>query len=88
MNRVTDEELLEITGLRTKLANVMTETGQTALQLQLLESDVLELKNRMSEQTKTFKQLIDEEEKLITRLSEKYGTGSINFETGEFTPDR
>lgn len=88
MNKVTDEELSEITSLRTKLASVMTETGQTALQLQLLESDVLELKNRMSEQTKTFKQLIDEEEKLITRLSEKYGTGSINFETGEFTPDR
>ena len=88
MADIQKDELEEIVNLRTKLATVVSEAGQTNLQIQLLESDIVDLKNKASEQLKFFKILLDEEKKLVTRLSEKYGTGSINFETGEFTPDR
>ena len=88
MSQITKEELEEINNLRSKLAEVISETGQTTLQINLLESDIAELKVKVNEQAKLFKELIQEEQKLVTRLSDKYGTGSINFETGEFTPDR
>jgi hypothetical protein len=88
MPQVTPEELTEINSLREKLSVIVSETGEMSLQLQLLEEDVIELKNKIQDQGKLFKTLLDEEQQLINRLSEKYGTGSINFETGEFTPER
>jgi dsDNA-specific endonuclease/ATPase MutS2 len=88
MSQITTEELNEINTLRTKLATLVSDAGQTTLQLQLLEQDVVELKTKLTEQTTTFKNLLEEEQKLVKRLSDKYGTGSIDFETGEFTPDR
>ena len=88
MSEVTKEELAEIDSLREKLSTVVSETGQISLQVQLLEADITELKSKLQEQGNLFKKLLDEEQQLINRLSEKYGTGSIDFETGEFTPDR
>lgn len=88
MTQITQEELSEINNLRTKLATVVSDVGQTTLQIELLESDIQELKNKISQQKDVFKELLEQEQLIVTRLSEKYGTGSINFETGEFTPDR
>jgi hypothetical protein len=88
MSQILEEELQEISNLRIKLATVVNDAGQVSLQIQLLERDLEDLKKTLIEQTNTFKQLLEEEQTLVTRLSEKYGTGSINFETGEFTPER
>ena len=88
MSQILEEELQEISNLRVKLATVVNDAGQVSLQIQLLERDLEDLKKTLIEQTNTFKQLLEEEQTLVTRLSEKYGTGSINFETGEFTPER
>ena len=88
MTQITSEELNEITTLRSKLATIVSEAGQTSLQIQLLEADILELKKRHQEHANSFKELLDEEQTLVNRLSEKYGTGSINFDTGEFTPEK
>ena len=88
MAEITKDELNEINVLRDKLATVVSETGQFQLQVEMLELDVAELKSKIGEQAKLFKSLLAEEQQLINRLSEKYGVGSINFETGEFTPER
>lgn len=87
MAEITSEELNEINVLRNKLATVVSDTGQFTLQVEMLETDIAELKLKISEQAKLFKGLLEEEQTLIKRLSEKYGPGSINFETGEFTPE-
>lgn len=88
MAQITKEELEEINQLRTKLAATISDSGQISLQIQLLHSDIEDLDAQMLEKTKTFKNLLDEEQLLIKRLSEKYGTGQINFDTGEFTPEK
>jgi regulator of replication initiation timing len=87
MTKILEEELQQINTLRSKLATTVSEVGQLSLQVQLLEADIVELKNKITESSTTFKQLLIEEQEIIKRLSEKYGTGSINFETGEFTPE-
>ena len=88
MAEITKEELNEINVLREKLATVVSDTGQFQLQVELLKSDIAELNTKIGEQAKLFKSLLDEEQQLINRLSEKYGVGSINFDTGEFTPEK
>ena len=88
MAEITKEELNEINVLREKLATVVSDTGQFQLQVELLKSDIAELNTKIGEQTKLFKSLLEEEQTLIKRLSEKYGAGSIDFETGEFTPEK
>ena len=88
MSEITKEELEQISVLRNKLATVVSDSGQLTLQIQLLQSDIAELNEKLSEQTKLFKGFLEEEQQLIKRLSEKYGVGQINFETGEFTPEK
>ena len=87
MATIEQAELQEINELRTKLANVVSDTGQTTLQIQLMTSDIEALQSKLKEQTEQFKELLSTEQNLVNRLLEKYGTGSINFETGEFTPE-
>jgi TolA-binding protein len=88
MTQIETEDLNEITTLRRSLATVVSEAGQTALQIRLLESDLEELNGTLKTQSLTFKELLSQEQSLIKRLSEKYGAGQINFETGEFTPEK
>jgi hypothetical protein len=88
MAEINKEDLEQISSLRNKLATVVSESGQLTLQVQLLQTDIVELNEKLSEQTKVFKGLLQEEQVLLKRLSEKYGAGQINFETGEFTPEK
>jgi hypothetical protein len=88
MGKISDEDLKEISGIRTKINEVIGESGQLFLQTTLLEEDVKRLRYMLDEQTTQFKKLVDDEQNLVKRLSEKYGVGSINFETGEFTPEK
>ena len=87
MSQVTVEELDEINSLKTQLVTVVNEVGQATLRLEILKADVEELTTKISQKSVEFKGLLAEEEALIKRLSDKYGAGSINFETGEFTPE-
>ncbi len=88
MNKITQEELSEVNALRSKLSAVVGEVGQATLQKNILQEDIKSLDDVISKQTTRFKELLGEEEVLVKRLSEKYGTGSIDFETGEFTPEK
>jgi len=88
MTQINDADLTEINELRTKLSTVVSEAGQVSLQISLLENDVRDLKLKLVNHTDIFKSLLDEEQALVKRLSTQYGTGSINFETGEFTEEQ
>jgi hypothetical protein len=88
MSQLTKEELDEINALRDKLATVVSTSGQLSLQIQLLNADIVGLNLQLNEEAKTFKTLLEEEQTLIKRLSDKYGTGQIDFDTGEFTPEK
>jgi regulator of replication initiation timing len=88
MAKLEVAELEEINKLRTQLGTTVSEAGQLSIQIELLKSDITELTTKFTKETETFKALLSEEQILIKRLSDKYGTGSIDFETGEFTPEK
>jgi len=88
MSVLEAQDFKEVSDLRGKLSTVVNEVGQYQLQVELLKLDITDLQKKISEQSSLFKTLLEKEEELIKRLSEKYGAGSIYFETGEFTPEK
>jgi len=88
MAKITPEELKEVNELRSKLSIVIGDAGQVTLQKMMLQEDIKNLENKLTQNVASYQELLGEEDKLVKRLSEKYGVGSINFETGEFTPEK
>jgi hypothetical protein len=88
MATIETNDLTEINELRAKLGRVVTKSGELSLQIKLLQADIREAETQLEEQSTEFKNLLNQEQELVKRLSEKYGTGSIDFETGEFTPEK
>mgnify|MGYP003655831010 CR=1 FL=1 len=77
--KFTTEELEQIQSLQNEVQTTTFQAGQLHLsEIRLTQQkELLKLK---------LKELEEKESKLAQGLSDKYGKGSINVETGEFTP--
>ena len=77
--KFTSEELTQIKTLQAEVQNTTFQAGQLHLSEIRLnqQKDLLKLK---------LKELEEHEVKLAQDLSDKYGKGSIDIESGEFTP--
>jgi len=82
--KFTKKETQEINDLRIEVSGIFTQLGQI----------VLEKKKRLEELEATEKtltarhaELVITEQTLFKQLNDKYGNGSYNPETGEFTPE-
>ena len=78
--KLTTEEIQRITELQQKNNTLVTELGQ-------VELIKLNLQLRKESAEKFFEELRSEEQELTKELTDKYGSGSINLETGEFVPN-
>lgn len=76
--QLSQEELQQVKVIQQKNQSVVTEFGQ----IELLK---LDLKNRADNAKAYLKELREEEKTLSEFLEQKYGKGTINSETGEFT---
>ena len=77
--KFTDEELNKLKGLQDRTNNVVFAFGQQKIAELRLESQLNNLKGELNKLQK-------EEADLAGSLSTKYGKGTLNAETGEFTP--
>jgi hypothetical protein len=79
--KFTKEELEQIKELQVKITNITTQMGQLYLtKLKLKDQEKL-LMSQLSS--------IEKEEKtLAEKLTEKYGKGSLNVDSGDFTPTK
>ena len=86
MAQLTQEELQQIRDLQSKYNQTLFEIGVAEAQrLALIE----QVEKRESDKKSLLSDLATIEQKeneLIKSLQEKYGTGSINPETGDITP--
>lgn len=78
--KLTTEEIQRITELQQKNNALATELGQ-------IELIKLNLQSRREAAEKFLEELRSEEQELGKELTDKYGSGSINLETGEFVPN-
>ncbi len=77
--KFTEEEIKQITDLQNKSQQVLFQLGQIKLSEIQLEKQFETIKNSLTS-------IEQEESALAASFSQKYGQGSLNIETGEFTP--
>lgn len=86
-NKITEEEFSSVKALREQIIDVISATGQLKLMHDLMEDDLLAIKDRLNQQSKNYRQLLDKEKEVVDSLLKKYGMGSLDVETGVFTPE-
>jgi len=75
---LTEEEKKQLLELQTKETELLTKIGEISVNISLLTT---QKENKIKEAS----QLTEQKTKIAQQLQNKYGEGSINLETGEFT---
>lgn len=74
--KLTDEELQQVKSIKSEYTNLALSLGEIELQKINIEENRKQLVN-------TYIQLVEKETSIAKTLSEKYGNGTIDIETGE-----
>jgi len=77
--KFTEDELTQVQNIQKSYANVQNQFGQLKLAQIRLDNDEVTLEDSL-------KSIQDEEKKFLEGITEKYGQGTLNPETGVFTP--
>ena len=77
--KFTSEEIQEIQDLQQLYTAVVNQAGQVHL-------EEITLHERKGQVEANFEEVKRKEQEILSNLNNKYGQGSINLETGEFTP--
>jgi len=85
--KFTEEEMKSLSDLQDGYTKKQAELGQVSVQRILLNQqlDVLEEKQTFLENE--YKKIQQQEQDLVKKLNEKYGTGQLDPESGVFTPN-
>ena len=78
--KFSPEELKQLQELQTRMDNIIIRFGQISINKQALESQEKQAKNSLSE-------LKTQETEIAKSLSNKYGKGTLDIESGEFNPE-
>lgn len=84
--KFTQEELNEIEELQVQNNRIIFELGQTEMQSFLVNEELKKLQETKSTLQAQFSNFQTKEKELVTKLNEKYGTGTVDINTGEFIP--
>ena len=76
--QLASEELSRLQEANNKVADIVASLGQIEIQMSLLQ------KNKES-LLASFSQIQQEQDQLATELTQKYGDGTIDITSGEFT---
>jgi DNA repair exonuclease SbcCD ATPase subunit len=78
---LTQEEISEITQIKEKFENLKINIGE-------IETQIMSLQLKKEEFKTILYNIQQDEIKLVKKLEEKYGIGTISVETGEFSPTK
>jgi hypothetical protein len=77
--KFTKEELTQVQNIQKSYLNVQNQFGQLKLAQIRLDNQEIDLENSL-------KQVQAEEQKFLDGITDKYGQGTLNPDTGVFTP--
>ena len=86
--KFTEEELKELKDLQEGYVETQTKFGQFSIARLNLREQAEELKKLEDETTTKFDELRKKEKSIVDGLTEKYGQGSLDPNTGVFTPNK
>ena len=84
--KFTEDELKSLSDLRETYGKVQQDFGALKVRRLVLDQQLEELDNADEAVHKAYTDNQETERKLVEELNEKYGPGSLNPETGVFTP--
>ena len=84
--KFTDDELKQLQGLQNSYQEKQLQFGQLKVQKLLLQQQVDTLEDSESKLEVGYSEVQETERNIVQQLNEKYGPGSLNPETGVFTP--
>lgn len=77
--KIEQIEMNEAAEIRRKFTELTIQYGKIGFAKRAIERQQIEVEKQFDELTRS-------EEKFLNSLHERYGVGSLNIETGEFTP--
>ena len=80
-NKFTEDELKQVQNIQLSYQNIQNQFGQLKMAQIRLDEQEIELEE-------TLKNIQSKEKKFLDGITEKYGEGTLNPETGEFTPTK
>ena len=79
--KFNEEELKQVQSIQRSYATIQNQLGQLKIAQIRLDNDEVSLEESL-------KSIQDEEKKFLDGITEKYGQGTLNPETGVFTPNK
>jgi len=86
MAKITQEEQEFVQKLQETYSELTIKLGQITMEKHDLENALNELKELEKDLLNQYLDTRKSEQEFINSLSDKYGEGSLNLETGEFLP--
>ena len=86
--KFTEKELEQIKGIQDSYAKIQSEFGQVGISKIRLQEQVDEVKMFELKLSDEFKQVQETEKNLLEEITKKYGDGTLDPETGVFTPNK
>ena len=84
--KFTEDEVAKIVELREANAQKITEFGQIELEILLAGQRITALQDAKVKLQNDYVDLQDKEKELVKELNDKYGSGTVDLESGEFIP--
>ena len=85
-NKFTDDELKQINNIADTYSQLQTELGNLGVQKILVDERIQAIQDREEAIRGEWKKNQTTEQELVKTLSDKYGEGTLDPKTGEFTP--
>jgi len=85
--KLTEQEIQKIQELQNNYAAITAQLGQIKIESIILNEQVKRLTELENSLTTKYLSIQTDEEAFAKSISEKYGNGDINIETGEFLPE-
>jgi len=83
--KLQEEEITKLKDIQSKNNEIVFNLGILDLDINALEINIESLKERRKNLRNDFENLLKEQKEGAKDLTEKYGDGNIDLETGEFT---
>jgi len=86
--KFTEEELKQVQNFQVEYSNVTTKLGQLSLSKLRIRNQADAVDSEYESTINNFKKLQEDENSFLESITKKYGDGSLNPETGVFTPNK
>ena len=85
--KFTEDEMKQVREVQTKYVDIQTELGQLSIAKLRLRNQMDSIDASETELVNMFQQLQADEKKFVDGVREKYGPGSLDPKTGEYSVD-